>query len=225
MKILRRRVLNDCTQKYNEIENSLKAWFWQASKNNWINAEELLKCFPKAKILEKNFFGQNQVCFELKPNNYYLIAVIHYPSQCLLLKGITSDPKLYASFSIFKETSMEIKPIRNHKDYEKTLGIIDEIWPAEEGSDEYEYFEVLTTLIENYEQKHWGMDFPDPINALQFHMNQQDKSIEDLGNLLGSSILAAKVLAYKVPLTLSMINQICKTWKIPAECLIKPYVV
>ncbi|MBY0461721.1 MAG: type II toxin-antitoxin system HigB family toxin [Alphaproteobacteria bacterium] len=216
-------VLNDCAKKYNEIEEALKAWFWQASKNNWITSEELLHYFPKAKILEKNFFGQNQVCFELKHNSYYLVAVIHYPSQCLLLKGITSDPKLYASFSTFKENLMEIKPIRSHNDYEKALEIIDEIWPAEENTKEYDYFEVLANLVESYESKHWTMEFPNPISALRFYMNQQDKSVNDLGVLLGSTQLASRVLNNEEPLTLSMINQLCVVWKIPAECLIKPY--
>lgn len=118
---------------------------------------------------------------------------------------------------------MEIKPIRNHKDYERTLEIIDEIWPAEEGSKEYECFEILATLIENYEQKHWNLEFPDPIDALQFYMKQQDKSAGDLGEILGSLSLATKVLEYKEPLNLFMINKICKVWNVPAECLIKPY--
>ncbi|MBY0282188.1 MAG: type II toxin-antitoxin system HigB family toxin [Alphaproteobacteria bacterium] len=223
MRILKRIILNDCAQKYNEIEAALKVWFWQASKNNWLSSNDLLNLFPKAKILEKSFFGQDQVCFELKSNSYYLIAVIHYPSQCLLLKGITSDPKFYTSFSTFKEPAVNIKPIRSHKDYEKALAVIDEIWPAEEDTEEYEHFEVLVNLIESYEQKHWNMEFPDPISALQFYMNQQDKSVDDLGALLGSAHLALRVLSYDEPLTLSMINQLCAVWKIPAECLIKPY--
>ncbi len=118
---------------------------------------------------------------------------------------------------------MCIRPIRNDQDYEKTLQLVDTLWSAQENSYESDILEISIELIENYEKKRWGIDFPDPIEALKFYMTQKDKNFDDLAQLVGSADTTLHLLNKKTPLTTAMIYKLCTQWEIPAECLIQPY--
>jgi HTH-type transcriptional regulator/antitoxin HigA len=68
---------------------------------------------------------------------------------------------------------MQIKPIRTKADYERTLREIEGLWGAGKGTSEEDRLDVLTTLVEAYEQKHFPTDPPDPIEAIRFRLEQQ----------------------------------------------------
>ncbi len=120
---------------------------------------------------------------------------------------------------------MCVQYIHNDKEYEKAVEIIDQVWASEEGSYDFNRFEILAELIDAYERKRWPIDFPDPIEAINFYMNQKSLCSDDLGEILESTQLAANILNRKAPLSLEIVWKICSAWSIPAESLIKPYSV
>ena len=118
---------------------------------------------------------------------------------------------------------MHIKQITNQADLDTALMKIDALFEAEEGSDEYDQFLVLSELVLSYCQSVMPIEFPDPVEALRCHMHWRDRSERELAVLLGSSALAKDILNRKKLLTLPVIRSLCKEWKIPAESLIQEY--
>ena len=83
--------------------------------------------------------------------------------------------------------------------------------------------EVLTTLVEAYEEKHFGVPMPDPIEAIRYHMESRGLTRRDLELYIGSRARVSEVLNRKRPLTMDMIRNLHKGLSIPAEVLIQPY--
>jgi len=79
---------------------------------------------------------------------------------------------------------MEIFPIRNERDYEKALEIVESLMDAEPGTEVYDLLEVWSTLIENYEEKHFPIEQPDPVDAIRFRMEQEGLKQKDLWRFL-----------------------------------------
>ncbi|MBI3526761.1 MAG: transcriptional regulator [Betaproteobacteria bacterium] len=117
---------------------------------------------------------------------------------------------------------MEIKPIRTKADYKAALKEIESLMGARRNSPEGERLDVLVTLVEAHERKHFPLELPDPIEAIKFAMDQQGLSVKDLDPMLGRSNRVYEVLNRKRPLTLKMIWRLHKELGIPAECLIRP---
>jgi HTH-type transcriptional regulator/antitoxin HigA len=80
---------------------------------------------------------------------------------------------------------------------------------------------VLVTLVEAYERRHYPIDFPDPLEAIKFRMEQQGLTVDDLVPVIGRKNRVYEVLAGKRPLTLRMIEGLHETFSIPAESLLK----
>jgi HTH-type transcriptional regulator/antitoxin HigA len=116
---------------------------------------------------------------------------------------------------------MDIRPIKSGTDYSETLKEIESLMMAEANSPEGDRLDVLVTLIEAYERKHYPIDFPDPIEAIKFRMEQQGLTVEDLVPVIGRKNRVYEVLARKRPLTLRMIEGLHNSFSIPAESLIK----
>ena len=117
---------------------------------------------------------------------------------------------------------MEIKPIRTKADYMAALKGIESLMGARRNTPQGERLDVLVTLVEAYELKHFRLELPDPIEAIKFAMDQQGLSVKDLEPMLGRSNRVYEVLNRKRPLTLRMIWRLHKELGIPAECLIRP---
>jgi HTH-type transcriptional regulator / antitoxin HigA len=115
----------------------------------------------------------------------------------------------------------EIKPIRNDVDHEVAMAEIERLWGAPPGSIEGDRLDVLATLVDAYEDQQFPIDLPDPIAAIQFRMEQQGLSHEDLVPMIGSREQVGEVLARKRVLTLSMIRRLHEGLGIPADVLIK----
>ena len=115
-----------------------------------------------------------------------------------------------------------IKPIRTEADYDAALMEIDALMEAESETPKGDRLDVLVTLVEAYEARHWRINPPDPIEAIKLRMQQQGLTRYDLEKVLGSKSRVSEVLTRKRPLTLEMIRRLHKLWRIPAESLIQP---
>ena len=118
---------------------------------------------------------------------------------------------------------MNIKPIRNEKDYELALKRVESLMDAEFGTEAFDELEILTTLIENYEAKHYSIDAPDPIEAIKFRMEQEGLRQKDLVEIFGNKVRVSEVLNKKRRLTLDMIRNINHSLNIPFESLLSKY--
>lgn len=117
---------------------------------------------------------------------------------------------------------MDIKPIKTDADYQAALTEIESLMMAESDSPEGEKLDVLVTLIEAYEAKHFPMDLPDPVAAIKFEMERKGLTVKDLEPMIGKSNRVYEVLNHKRSLTLKMIWKLNRELGIPAESLIKP---
>ncbi|HJU11655.1 MAG TPA: transcriptional regulator [Candidatus Binataceae bacterium] len=117
---------------------------------------------------------------------------------------------------------MEIKPIRNDADHEDALREIESLWGAREGTPEWDRLDVLTTLVEVYEEKHFPMGIPDPIDAIQFRLEQQELDHRALVGVIGGRSRVYEVMHRKRGLSLEMIRRLNHRFGIPAEVLIRP---
>jgi HTH-type transcriptional regulator/antitoxin HigA len=115
---------------------------------------------------------------------------------------------------------IKVRPIRTEADYAAALARVEGLMEAEEGTPEAEELDVLATLIEAYEDRHYPMDPPDPVDAIKFRMEQQGLSRRDLEPVLGSRARVAEVLNRKRSLSLAMIRRLNAELGIPAEVLI-----
>ena len=116
----------------------------------------------------------------------------------------------------------ELKPIRNDDDYEDALLLLKQLWGAKAGSPEADKLDILATLIDAYEAKHYPMDPPDPIEAIQFRMEQQGLSRKDLEPLIGTRARVAEVMNRRRSLSIDMIRRLHEQLGISAEILIRP---
>ncbi len=118
---------------------------------------------------------------------------------------------------------MNIKPIRTEDDYQQALARLELIFDAEFGSPEGDELEILGMLIEKYENEHYPIPLPDPIEAIKFRMEQMGYSQSDLAKVVGLKSRASEILNKKRKLTLEMIRQINEHFKIPMEVLVQAY--
>lgn len=116
---------------------------------------------------------------------------------------------------------MDIKPIKSKTDYEHALARLDELMDAELGSERGDELDVLATLIEAYEKKHFPIEPADPIEAIVFRMEQSGLERKDLEPLIGSRARVSEVLNRKRDLSLAMIRRLHDQLNIPYENLIK----
>ena len=115
---------------------------------------------------------------------------------------------------------MEIRPIKTEQDYQDSIRRIEELWGAKKDTLEGDEFDLLCTIVESYEMKHFPIAPPDPIDALLFRMEQMNLSKTDLAEYLGSQSRVSEVLSRKRHLTLKMVKSLYKGLKIPAEILL-----
>lgn len=117
---------------------------------------------------------------------------------------------------------MDIRPIKKDADYRAALKDIESLMMAEPDTVEGEKLDILVTLVEAYEAKHFPMDLPDPVEAIKFEMERKGLTVKDLEPMIGKSNRVYEILNYKRSLTLKMIWKLHEGLGIPAESLIKP---
>src|SRR5437879_8409354 len=116
---------------------------------------------------------------------------------------------------------MDIKPIKNKRDYEQALQRVESLWKSPEGSAENDELDVLATLIEAYEREHFPMDLPDPVEAIKFRLEQEGKDSRALIGVIGQRTRVYEVLRGKRSLSLNMIRAARQVWH-PANVSIQP---
>jgi HTH-type transcriptional regulator/antitoxin HigA len=116
---------------------------------------------------------------------------------------------------------MDIKPIKNERDYEQALRRVESLWNSPKGSAESDELDVLATLIEAYEREHHPMDMPDPVEAIKFRLEQEGKDSRALIGVIGQRTRVYEVLRGKRSLSLNMIRELHDKFGIPANVLIQ----
>jgi HTH-type transcriptional regulator / antitoxin HigA len=115
---------------------------------------------------------------------------------------------------------MDIRPIKTEKDYNFSIKRIEELWSSKKDTPEGDELDLLVTLVESYEMKHYPIPPPDPIDAIKFRMEQMGMNKADMVKYLGSQSRVSEVLNRKRSLTLKMVRSLYKGLKIPAEILL-----
>jgi len=116
---------------------------------------------------------------------------------------------------------MDIAPIKTQRDYKRSLKEIEGLMDAKRNTPRGDRLDVLVTLVEAWEAKHFPLDLPDAVEAIKYHMDQQGLAPRDLVPLIGSRNRVYEVLARRRPLTLAMVRRLHEKLGIPAESLIK----
>jgi HTH-type transcriptional regulator/antitoxin HigA len=119
--------------------------------------------------------------------------------------------------------TMKLKPVKTKKDYQAALARLEFIFDAKKGSAEGDELEILGILIDQYENEHFPIDLPDPIEAIKFRMEQLGYTQSDLAKVVGLKSRASEILSKKRKLSLDMIRQIHDKLNISTDVLIQVY--
>ena len=120
-------------------------------------------------------------------------------------------------------TTMNLKPIKTKKDYQRALDRLEVIFDAKKGTTQRDELVMLGILIEQYENERFPIDLPDPIEAIKFRMEQLGYNQTDLAKVVGLKSRASEILSRKRKLSLDMIRQLHEKLNIPTDVLIQAY--
>jgi len=118
---------------------------------------------------------------------------------------------------------MDIKPIKTEKDYDKALERLDVIFDASPNSKEGDEAEILSLLIENYENQYYPIEAPDPIEAIKIRMEEMEIKQKDLVGIIGGKSRVSEILNKKKRLTVDMIRKLEEKLHISASILVNNY--
>ncbi|MBF2007272.1 MAG: transcriptional regulator [Chlorogloeopsis fritschii C42_A2020_084] len=118
---------------------------------------------------------------------------------------------------------LKLRPIRTEADYHAALDEIERLFDAEPNTPDCDRLEILTTLVEAYEQRHYPIVAPEPIEAILYYLESRGLSAGDLEPIIGSLGEVTDILNRQQALTLEMIRRLHSSLGIPAEVLIQPY--
>ncbi len=115
---------------------------------------------------------------------------------------------------------MTIKPIKSKKDYQNSLILIEKLWDSKLNTAEGDLLEIITILVEDYEKKYFKIDYPDPVEAIKFRMEQLGLRNSDVASIFGGKNRVSEILNRKRNLTVNMIKRLHTELGIPAESLL-----
>lgn len=118
---------------------------------------------------------------------------------------------------------MNIKPIKTKRDYDNAMKRLEQIFDASPGTKEGDELNILSLLIEQYEDIHYPIEAPDPIEAIKFRMEQMGYKQKDLAKILGYKGHVSEILNRKRKLSIEMIRNLHEKLRIPLESLIQDY--
>ena len=124
---------------------------------------------------------------------------------------------------IFKKIKMKLKPIKSEQDYRDALKYLEIIFDAPINTKNGDNAEILSLLIENYENIHYSIDAPDPIEAIKIRMEELDLRQKDLVGIIGGKSRVSEILNRKKKLTVEMIRDLEKKLQISASVLVNNY--
>lgn len=117
---------------------------------------------------------------------------------------------------------MDIRPIKTKADYQAALKKIEMLMDAKPRTSKGDQLDVLVTLVEVYEAKHYPLDLPDPVEAIRYAMESKGLTVKDLEPMIGRPNRVYEILNRRRPLTLKMIWELHHQLGIPAESLVRP---
>ena len=123
----------------------------------------------------------------------------------------------------FNMDVMEVKPIKSVTDYGKALKRLEVIFDASPNSKEGDEAEIISLLIENYENQHYPIESPDPIEAIKIRMEEMNMKQKDLVGIIGGKSRVSEVMNKKKKLTVDMIRELERILNISASVLVNPY--
>jgi len=115
---------------------------------------------------------------------------------------------------------MHIRPVKTEADYSRALAEIEKLWGAKADTREGDLLDVLLVLVEKYEDQHYPVSPPDPVEAIRFRMEQEGLKQIDLVKYFGAKSRVSEVLAHKRELTIAQIRKLHKELNIPLESLV-----
>ena len=118
---------------------------------------------------------------------------------------------------------MTLKIIKTEEEYDKAIERLEVTFDAEPGTPEGDEMELLSLLITNYEDEHYPIPDPDPIEAIEFVMEQTNMKPKDLVGILGDKASVSKILNRRRKLTIEMIRKLNEALQIPFDALLKDY--
>lgn len=118
---------------------------------------------------------------------------------------------------------MKITPIKTEKDYQKALKRLELVFDAKKGTEKGDELEILSILIDKYENEKFPIEMPDPIEAIKFRMEQMGLKQKDLVKLVGFKSRVSEIMNRKRKLTLDMIRKLNTTLHIPTDVLVQDY--
>ncbi len=118
---------------------------------------------------------------------------------------------------------LKLRPIRTEADYRAALDEIERLFDVELNTPECDLLEILTTLVEAYEEQHYPIEAPEPIDAILYYLESHGLSKNDLEPIIGSFREVEDILNRKTALTLEMIRRLHQQLGIPSDVLIQPY--
>jgi len=118
---------------------------------------------------------------------------------------------------------MDIKPIKTEQDYDKALERLEQIFDAPINSKEGDEAEILSLLIENYENKYYPIEAPDPIEAIKIRMEEMNIKQKDLVGVIGGKSRVSEILNKKKKLTVDMIRKLEERLHLSASVLVNNY--
>ncbi|MBV6439661.1 MAG: hypothetical protein EPGJADBJ_01308 [Saprospiraceae bacterium] len=118
---------------------------------------------------------------------------------------------------------MNIKPVKSEQDYERALARLEVIFDAPANTPEGDEAEILTLLIENYENQHYPIEAPDPIEAIKIRLEEMNLRQADLVGVIGGKSRVSEVLNRKRKLSVEMIRKLSVKLKLPAALLVQDY--
>tara|TARA_R110001583_G_scaffold75974_1_gene208555 strand:- start:97 stop:492 length:396 start_codon:yes stop_codon:yes gene_type:complete len=124
---------------------------------------------------------------------------------------------------LFKNNIMELKPIKNEKDYRDGLERLNVIFDAPIDTKEGDEAEILSLLIENYENENYPIEAPDPIEAIKIRMEELNMRQKDLVGIIGGKSRVSEILNRKKRLTVDMIRELERILQISASVLVNNY--
>lgn len=118
---------------------------------------------------------------------------------------------------------MNIKPIKTEQDYQEALDRLELVFDAVEDTPEGDEADILSLLIENYENKHYRIEAPDPIEAIKIRMEELNLKQKDLVGIIGGKSRVSEILSKKKRLTVDIIRELERVLQLSASLLIRPY--
>ena len=118
---------------------------------------------------------------------------------------------------------MTIKPIKSEEDYQRALNRLEKIFDSKKGSSTGDELEILSILIDTYENENFPIEMPDPIEAIKFRMEQMGMKQKDLAEIVGFKSRVSEIMNKRRKLTLEMIRKLHTSLNIPTEVLVQDY--